>query len=449
MIAKALLSRVLEKQRKTLEDKPPGQTRHLAGQIPYLSDRALLLGGVRGSGRSTLLLQLLRNEYPQAWYADFEDPRLAGFEAPDFSRMEALLTESGRGVALLDKVDRAPGWMGFANGLLDNGIKVVATVSQESLLDMEAAQRRRATGAESAAGRLGLPGPRKKNPSNTPPSARESEQALFERHCERYIPCRVSLFSYPEFLEIHHKRGSEAAVQEFLTRGAFPEQQKNPRPEALYDLYEKILARDVLLKRGVRDQATLRRLALRLLGSPGEAVTANALRKELKIKAVSTVSEHMEHLERAGLVGFVPFWSESPARRHINPRRVYPVDTALAAALSLEKTPDKALYFKTMIHQHLLDRHEALFYTAEEGGCDFVALSEGRPALCVQACYEGEDPDALQQCAEGLLRALELTGAPRGLIVTPGTNDRLVCGEREVEVIEADLLLEAGSSYTG
>lgn len=471
MIPKSVMTQVVEKQLKALEDRQPGQTRRLLGEMPYLTDRALLLGGVRGAGRSTLLLQMMRTEYPQAWYTDFEDPRLGGFDAGDFGKLGALVAESGRGVVLLDKVDRAADWMPFVCGLLDGGLKVVATVSLGTLVQLQRAQRMHLTGRDDAL-RHRMPGRkpgraagvnrkaagrgnaltadglgskeaflRGGEPAASRPELPADGQARMEACCERFLLYRVPLFSYGEFLEIHHKRPSEGAVQEYMQRGAFPEQQKAVRQAALFDLYETIVARDVLLANGVRDQDTLRRIALRLLSASGESVTANALRKELKVKAVTTVTEHMEHLERAGLVAFVPYWSENPARRYVNPRKVYAVDTALAAALTLRPHADRAKSFETMIYRHLADRYDELFYTSEDGGCDFVAMEEGRPVLCVQACYDGEDPDRLQQKAEGLVRALEMTRASRGLIVTASLADRMLCGGREIEIADADTFL--------
>ena len=78
MIPKSTLAKIVLKQRKGLEDRNSGQLRHMLPTMPYLTDRALLIGGVRGSGRSTLLLQMLENDYPQAWYTDFPMPDWQG-----------------------------------------------------------------------------------------------------------------------------------------------------------------------------------------------------------------------------------------------------------------------------------------------------------------------------------------------------------------------------------
>lgn len=413
MIPKATLAKIVLKQRKSLEERNSGQLRQILSSMPYLTDRALLIGGVRGSGRSTLLLQMLENDYPQAWYTDFSDARLAGFDAGDFVKLSALITESGKGILLFDKLDQAQGWVPFVAEKLAEGIKVVATVSLDTLLAVQRGQQAIVAGEWLTDDPLQV---------------------------SQYILRRVGLFSYPEFLEATHKRGGEEAVQEYLTRGAFPECCKPGRTASLLSLYDLIVNRDVLIAKGVRDRVTLARIALYLLTATGTGVTANAIRNQLKVKAVSTVTEHMEHLERAGLVSFVPILGTTPGRQAVNPRYVYAVDTAMAVALSLEELSREAL-FATLIYNHLARKYDSICYTSEQGGCDFVATGEGVLPLCVQACWDAEDPDLLQNKIEGLTAAMAQTGIQRGVIVTLGHTERISLAEGEIEIVEADAFL--------
>lgn len=413
MIPKATLAKIVLKQRKSLEEHNSGQLRQILSSMPYLTDRTLLIGGVRGSGRSTLLLQMLENDYPQAWYTDFSDARLAGFDAGDFVKLSALITESGKGILLFDKLDQAQGWVPFVAEKLAEGIKVVATVSLDTLLAVQRGQQAIVAGEWLTDDPLQV---------------------------SQYILRRVGLFSYPEFLEATHKRGGEEAVQEYLTRGAFPECCKPGRTASLLSLYDLIVNRDVLIAKGVRDRVTLARIALYLLTATGTGVTANAIRNQLKVKAVSTVTEHMEHLERAGLVSFVPILGTTPGRQAVNPRYVYAVDTAMAVALSLEEISREAL-FATLIYNHLARKYNSICYTSEQGGCDFVATGEGVLPLCVQACWDAEDPDLLQNKIEGLTAAMAQTGIQRGVIVTLGHTERISLAEGEIEIVEADAFL--------
>lgn len=413
MIPKSTLAKIVLKQRKGLEDRNSGQLRHMLSTMPYLTDRALLIGGVRGSGRSTLLLQMLENDYPQAWYTDFSDARLAGFDSGDFIKLSALIAESGKGILLLDKLDQAQGWVPFVTEKLAEGIKVVATVSLDTMLAVQRGQQAMAAG-----------------------------EWLVEDPLQvsQYIIRKVGLFSYSEFLEATHKRGGEEAVEEYLLRGAFPECCKPGRTASLLSLYDLIVNRDVLIAKGVRDRVTLARIALYLLTATDTGVTANAIRNQLKVKAVSTVTEHMEHLERAGLVSFVPILGTTPGRQAVNPRRVYAVDTAMAIALSLDELSRESL-FSTLIYNHIANQYDSICYTSEQGGCDFVASGDGLLTLCVQACWEADDPDLLQNKIDGLSAAMALTGVQRGVIVTPNRSERISVNEGEIEIVEADAFL--------
>lgn len=413
MIPKSTLAKIVLKQRKGLEDRNSGQLRHILSTMPYLTDRALLIGGVRGSGRNTLLLQMLENDYPQAWYTDFSDARLAGFDSGDFIKLSALIAESGKGILLLDKLDQAQGWVPFVTEKLAEGIKVVATVSLDTMLAVQRGQQAMAAG-----------------------------EWLVEDPLQvsQYIIRKVGLFSYSEFLEATHKRGGEEAVEEYLLRGAFPECCKPGRTASLLSLYDLIVNRDVLIAKGVRDRVTLARIALHLLTATGTGVTANAIRNQLKVKAVSTVTEHMEHLERAGLVSFVPILGTTPGRQAVNPRRVYAVDTAMAIALSLDELSRESL-FSTLIYNHIANQYDSICYTSEQGGCDFVASGEGLLTLCVQACWEADDPDLIQNKIDGLSAAMALTGVQRGVIVTLNRSERISVDEGEIEIVEADAFL--------
>mgnify|MGYP001011880985 CR=1 FL=1 len=97
MITKTALENIVSKQRKMLANVSPGHPREIEESIPYLTDRMLLIGGVRGCGCSALLHRMLNNDYPEAWYTDFDDPRLGGFDAGDFTKLDRLL-EAGHQV---------------------------------------------------------------------------------------------------------------------------------------------------------------------------------------------------------------------------------------------------------------------------------------------------------------------------------------------------------------
>lgn len=400
MIAKSTLRLILASQQKMLTDRAAGVSRGITADLPYLTDKPLLIGGIRGCGRSTLLKQLVSTEYTKAWYADFSDPRLAGFGTEDFRKLDELIAESGRGELLFDEIDRAMSWQDFLRHHAAQGRKVIATISNRSLRDFDEAGSMR----------------------------------------EHFLLRRLFPFSYDEFLESNHRRGGESSVSEYLARGGFPEQAKGRRPETLLRLYEEIILRDVILPNGIRDVDALQRVALHLIARCGEPLSANRLRDILKIKAVSTVTEHFEALDWAGLICLVPVWTDSPAIRNVNPRKPYVADGALALTVApeLEEKPDRL--FENLIFNHLRRSYGQIYYTTEAGGCDFVAVEDGRPVRLVQACRSSEYEE-MQVKTEGLLAAMERTGLRRGTIVTPDLSEKHAFAAGEIFVTDADTFL--------
>ena len=403
MLPKASIEHIVAKQRKALYDMPTGHPREISGSLPYLSDRPLLIGGMRGSGRAMLLGRMLKDEYPEAWYTDFDDPRLAGFDESDFAKLDRLIRDSGKGILLLNKVDCAAGWLPFLSEKPAQGIKVIATVSLPSLLGVEQDMR-----------------------SN--------------RISGLFVTRRLEPLSYNEFLGFTHKKGSSQAVADYMARGALPEAVQASRPGTMLRLYDRIVCRDLIVAGGIRDRQTLQRVVLHLIASSGGTVTANNLRETLRIKAVSTAAEHMALAERAGLVAFVPILTDNPARQAINPRKVYAADTAMIAALSPEPQPDRDRLFETMIFNHLRRSCSLIRYTTEQGGCDFVATDSEGAIRCVQACRE-DDSDRMQDKIDGLLFALRATGLRKGTIVTETGSERILRDGLEIEVTDADAFL--------
>ena len=404
MIPKNTIEQIVLKQCKTLSEQTAGQARDLEENLPYLTDRALLIGGVRGSGTSSLLTRIFHNDYPEAWFTDFEDPRLAGFDPIDFQKLERLIEESGKGTLLFNRIDNTEGWIEFCLRKIEQGIKIISTVSLKTLYTL---------------------------------SQNRSDKS--DRINDFFILKRLHTLSYQEYLQFTHKSGSEQTVTEYISRGAFPGALRPDNADSLRRLYTEIVCRDAIIAEGIRDHDTLQRVLLHLMTHTGECITANKLRDKLRIKAVSTVAEHMACAERAGLAHFVSILSDNPARQTVNPRKVYATDTALAQAVAWEEI-DKTRLFETLVFNHLKKLDYTIHYTNEQGGCDFVATDGEGVIRCIQSCYD-DDPDCMQTKIEGLIHALKTTQAKRGIIVTRDRTDQIETDEYTIELIDADTFL--------
>ena len=87
MIRQEEIAVVIDAQRESFFKQDSGFTRDALSEIPIVDSFATIITGIRRCGKSTLLLQLLRRDYQDAIYLNFDDIRLSNFETGDFTRL--------------------------------------------------------------------------------------------------------------------------------------------------------------------------------------------------------------------------------------------------------------------------------------------------------------------------------------------------------------------------
>ena len=136
MIQKDTLKEIIISQREALSRLDFGTPREQKAKIE--DSFALLITGVRRSGKSTFLHQLL-GKHKKGYYLNLEDPRLDGFELSDFNKVEVIMREvyGAGGIYFFDEIQNIERWEKFIRHLVDNKEKVVITGSNASLLSRE------------------------------------------------------------------------------------------------------------------------------------------------------------------------------------------------------------------------------------------------------------------------------------------------------------------------
>ena len=104
--------------------------------------RIIILTGVRRSGKSTILRQLMSEKKGYS-YVSFEDERFIDFKAQDFEMLNESLIEvyGDAGLYFFDEIQNIDKFETFVRRLQDQGKKVVITGSNASLLSKELGTR--------------------------------------------------------------------------------------------------------------------------------------------------------------------------------------------------------------------------------------------------------------------------------------------------------------------
>jgi len=397
MILESVIARVIEQQKSRLMIKDSGLKRELIPATQSLSSHALIISGVRRCGKSTLLMQMMKEmEKDTVLYLNFESPQLYEFTLHDFTRLDNLISQTGIDTLFFDELQLVEGWEMYVRQKLDEGFKVIITGSNASLLSKELG--------------TGLTG--------------------------RHITQELFPFSYSEFLKFKTLEPSAESLKSYMAMGGFPEYLKTGDQEQLMTLFDDMLIRDIVTRYGIKDIKSLHRLASFLISNIGNRVTATKLKQPLSIGATSTILSWFSHLELSYLFSFLPMFSYSTKAQLINPRKIYAIDLGLVDVISNVVTEDAGRKLENLIFLHLRRKYTELYYFDDKGECDFIAMKQGAVTEIIQVCYE-LNPDNLKRELSGLLKAMKFFKQEKASIVTFADSDYIEAEGCIIEVIPA------------
>jgi len=370
-------------------------------QVPLtlLPGKAQAVIGMRRAGKTCFLFQQMQERLEQGIprerlvYLNFEDERLPGLEAEaltfvldEYYRTHPRLRGREKITLCLDEVQLIPGWESFVRRVLDSEkIEVFLSGSSAKMLSQEVATAMRGRALEVII---------------HPFSFRE-----LLTHQNVPVPEDVTALTPAKRSRI------EKALSDYLSGGGFPETLGLPattRSQLLQSYVDVALLRDVVERHQVANVAALRFLVRHLLANAGCAFSVQKIHNFLTSQgmpvAKNTLHDLLAHLEDAFLVRTVWMESSSERQRMVNPRKAYPIDTALIALYDQTGRANIGHALETLVLLELERRRSAITWVRTPAGyeIDFLARhADGRQEL-IQVCADASAPET----AERELRAL-------------------------------------------
>lgn len=394
MITQQLISSVIEYQQEHFLQQETGITRSILPDIPIANGFATIITGIRRCGKSTILLQLLKEKFKEALFLNFEDPRLAGMESSDWGRLSNEIIARKNRVIFFDEIQVITGWEIFVHQLLRDNYQVFITGSNASLLSKE----------------------------------------LGTHLTGRHLSIELFPFSYPEFLQYEKGEQGESTLADYLQRGGMPDYLRTRIGDYLNNLLDDILIRDIAIRHNIKDVNSLRQLCVFLLSNIGNTIAANKLSGMFGIKSSSTILDYFSYLQDAYLVEFIPMFDYSIKKQIRNPKKVYAIDLGIYRQNSILFSDNSGHALENAVYLHLRQRYKEIYYYQEEGECDFVALRRGKAEQLVQVCYELNDMN-LQRETSGLFKAMKFFDKKEGIIVTMSQTDTFTEEDRTIRVV--------------
>ncbi len=394
---------------------PPRILTHRDVWLPKVSGKATAVIGMRRAGKTSLLWQILGERLASGTaregllYFSFEDERLAGMQTSDLDLLVetyyALYPEwrdQRRAVFFLDEIQLVQGWELFARRLLDSeNIELFLSGSSARLLSREVATSMRGRAMEAVV---------------LPFSFRES---LRHQGAEPKVS--------PSHLPKAARSKLDKQLLTYLQEGGFPEAQGldvRNRVELLKGYVDLVLLRDVIERHAVSQPLVLRWLVRQLLGNAGSPFSINKFHADLKSQCMSvgkeTLYSYLDHLEDAFLIRAVNLACDSEARRRVNPRKIYPIDTGLIPIFDRSGKANLGHALETLV-LHELDRRGAeLGYVRTVAGfeVDFFARYPDGHSELIQVCANLDAPETALREIRALQDAAREYPAAQQLLLT-------------------------------
>jgi predicted AAA+ superfamily ATPase len=402
MLSKLFIEQVIGSQGERLERMETGLPRQVMS-FGNLSSHALIVSGIRRSGKSTWLQQIRKNTTEPSIFLNFEDPRLAGFDLGDFNRMQEIAEQQSVMTFFFDEIQTVPGWESFVRFRLDEGYRIYITGSNASMLSRE----------------LG-----------TKLTGRQITREMFP-------------FSYSEFLAFKGLQPDKTSSDIYLKNGGFPEYVKTGSPEVLMNAFGDIIVRDIAIRHNIKNTTLLKQLGGWLVSATGKPFTANSLRKIFNISSSSTIMEYLSYFVDAYLFWFVPKFSYALKVQMVNPKKVYCIDNGFVEINSVSFSDDTGRIFENMVFLHLRRQTPEIYYFSGKKECDFVVFQNGRFQSLFQVCLQ-IDQNNMEREFDGLIEAMEFFNVASASIITQDQSDSFQKDGKTITLIPFYIWATAG-----
>lgn len=373
--------------------------------IAYLSIPEIkILEGVRRSGKSTLLYQIVHHAVAHGksvLYVNFEDELLKTYSLSEI--YYAFLQRSSIDYLLIDEIQQCKDWVPFIRKSYDRREleQIWITGSNSSLIKKEY--------AELLTGR---------NIKLTIMPLSFSEYLAFKDLKQIKLPV-----SKPRESQIQH------FFTEYLHTGAFPGIALRPvfQRELLTSYFEDFLYKDIATRYDV-NPAKLKNLAIYLATNSTKTVSYRNIANVLGLHP-NTVGDYIAYMNEVFLFDEIHKFDYSLKTQYSNNKKIYMIDTGLANAVSFRFSEDKGRILETCVYLHLKRLGHEIYFHHGKKECDFIIKKGNEITQVIQVTTSLADPDTKNREYAGLLEAMETFQLPSGLILTleeSGTSEHLV-----------------------
>jgi predicted AAA+ superfamily ATPase len=416
MISKERLKEIILSNRHFILNQIKSIIKREDIKFPQRLKKIIVLYGIKRSGKTFILYDLLKRYKDRSLYIDFEDDRLINFELSDFEILKDAFLELNPQLVgkpqlfLFDEIQNIRDWERFCRRVVERGeASVLVTGSSSKIMPLEIHPtiRGRAWSVEI-----------------TPFSFKE------------YLRAKGVILD-KDFIYGPKKIIIKNAFSEYMRWGGFPEitllENEFEKNKVIKEYLSSMFFKDLIERFKMNNIYLLDALWDRLFSCFSTKFSLTAFYKEYKDKfpfSKDSLFNYYKHFLESMLIFEIRRFAESPYKRLRTPAKIYLGDVSLCKRVTSE---DLGRVLENIVFIELRRRYEELFYFMEEKECDFIAKDK-ETFSAYQVCFE-LTPENREREISGLLIACKWLGIQKGLLLTYDQEEEI-----EREGIEINIL---------
>lgn len=377
-----------------------------------------VLVGIRRAGKSYMLYQHIQHlvanghSIEEMLFINFEDERISDIRKEDLYLILEAYRElfAFQPIIFLDEIQNVDGWEHFARRLADEKYRVFITGSNAHMLSREISST------------LG----------------------------GRYLTKEIRPFSFSEYLEYHNihlpqhwelspiRADVVRLFSDYFYYGGLSEVfDIQDKKSWLQSLYQKILYSDIVMRKGVRNERSLRLLIRKLADSVMQPTAIKRLQDILQGDGTKitrdTIGSYLDYLHESYLTFGISSFTDSVSQRESIKKRYFYDNGILNLFLFLPETK----LLENLVAIKLYNKYgDDLYYYNKNVEVDFCVPNDG---LLIQASYRMID-EATRNREIGALQKLSKFIKPQRCIIVTYDQEEIIQSndlDVQIEVIPA------------
>lgn len=376
-------------------------------EIPLSSGKIVSLVGVRRSGKTSVLYNLIKKLQQNAipikliLYLNFEDERL-DFRTDELDLILQAYRELYPDLAMkechlfFDEIQNIENWEKFIRRVYDSITRnIFITGSNARFLSSDIATSLRG----------------------------------------RTISYEIFPLSFKEYLRFKkipidlHASGSLArinnALNHYLDEGGFPEVvdfDGKLRGKVLQEYFNVVIYRDLVERYEIKNTAVLKFFIKRVLVSSTKQLSVNTIYNELKSSGIkigkNQLYEYLDACQCIYLALILNKYSHKFINRELGERKVYCIDNGLLNAVNFKFSDDKGKAMEQVVFLELKRRGKEFYFFRERYECDFVIVEHNKVTEVIQVTQSLAEEKTRKREIRGMMDACKEFDLNQGTIIT-------------------------------